>query len=312
MRSCVDADTILRDPEVFFSRKTNIVDAAQGGFLPLESDPPLHTQYRRILQPLFNPARMKALESDIRKLVTELLDRIAPKGGCEFIAEFAHALPTSVFLALLGWPQSDAAMFTECTDIAGLHTTQGTLGWSLMHLAGEADQRRRLIDDPSLIPGAVEEMLRSESAVAPGRWVARDVEIGGVRMREGDQVVLLLRAADRDSREFPDTDAAEIDRKPNRHLAFGAGPHRCLGSHLARVELTIALEIHRRIPDIRARCAASCGCRSRSPRSGPDHPAVARRRWWRWWRCTSRPATANTTVSDAASHNTGEFHSRRE
>src|SRR5690349_17458730 len=68
-----ETHAILRDPAVFSSRKTNIVDAAQGGFLPLESDPPLHTQYRRILQPLFNPARMKALESDIRRLVTELL-----------------------------------------------------------------------------------------------------------------------------------------------------------------------------------------------------------------------------------------------
>jgi hypothetical protein len=82
--------------------------------------------------------------------------------------------------------------------------------------------------------------------------VARDVEIGGVTMRAGDQAVLLLCSANRDEAEFPRAGEVEIDRKPNRHLAFGAGPHRCLGSHLARIELNIALEeIHRRIPDYR-------------------------------------------------------------
>ncbi len=134
--------------------------------------------------------------------------------------------------------------------IAGLHTVQGSLGWAMVHLANNPAQRQALVDDHSLIPDAVEEILRIEAAVSMGRWATRDVEIGGVSIKADDQLLLLLCSANRDEAEFEDPDAFVIDRGSNRHLSFGAGPHRCLGSHLARIELTTAIEeLHRRIPD---------------------------------------------------------------
>jgi cytochrome P450 len=134
--------------------------------------------------------------------------------------------------------------------IGGLHTVTGTLGNSIIYLAEHPEQRDRLAADPSLVPSAVEELLRWESIVAPGRRVTMPVTVGGVEMQPGDRVMLVLGSAGRDPEEFTDADQVILDRDPNRHLAFGSGPHRCLGSHLARVELKVALEeIHRRLPD---------------------------------------------------------------
>lgn len=134
--------------------------------------------------------------------------------------------------------------------IAGLHTVQGSLAWAVIHLVNHPEQRRALIEDESLIPTAVEEILRIEAAVIPGRRATRDVELGGVQIKEGDQLILTLCSANRDPEEFDDPADLQLDRHPNRHLSFGGGPHRCLGSHLARIELSLALEeLHRRIPD---------------------------------------------------------------
>ncbi|MGH8998476.1 MAG: cytochrome P450 [Acidimicrobiia bacterium] len=122
----------------------------------------------------------------------------------------------------------------------------------MIYLAEHPDQRQQLVERPEMIPSAVEELLRWESIVAPGRTVTRPVSFGGVEMGEGDRVMIVLGSAGRDEDEFPDAESVRLDREPNRHLAFGSGPHRCLGSHLARVELRVALEeLHRRIPDYR-------------------------------------------------------------
>lgn len=136
--------------------------------------------------------------------------------------------------------------------IAGLHTVQGSLAWSVMHLSDHPEQRQRMAADPAVIPSAVEEILRIEAAVSPGRRVTRATDLGGVRLQEGDQLLLVLAGANRDDHEFGDPSHLDLDRTPNRHLSFGSGPHRCLGSHLARIELTTAFEeLYRRLPDIR-------------------------------------------------------------
>jgi cytochrome P450 len=134
--------------------------------------------------------------------------------------------------------------------MGGLHTVQGSLAWAIAHLVDNPAQRDLIITDPTTIPKAVEEILRIEAAVAAGRRATRDVELGGVDIAEGDQLLLMLCSANRDPVTFSAPGEFDITRSPNRHLSFGAGVHRCLGSHLGRIELTIALEeLHRRIPD---------------------------------------------------------------
>lgn len=325
---------ILRDPATFSSFPTNLVNASQGKLLPIDLDPPEHTSFRRALQPLFSPNRMKALQTRIRETVRELLSSFEADGRVEFVERFAHELPTRMFLALMGWPLAEAPRFTAATEIAlngkpgdtpeqavesrteavfgmfgyfmqvigerraaveageastedvtaaiigteitdadgvrrpltddelarmfflllmaGLHTTKGSLCWMMLHLAQNPDERARILANPDAIPAAVEEILRYEAAISMGRRALRDVEIGGVTVREGDQLLMLLCSANRDSAEFVDPDRLDVERTPNRHLAFGSGPHRCIGSHLARQMLTIACEeLHDRIPDYR-------------------------------------------------------------
>jgi cytochrome P450 len=137
------------------------------------------------------------------------------------------------------------------TLIAGLDTVTATLGCDVAFLAANPDQRQRIVDDPALIPAAVEELFRWETPV-PGvpRKLKQDVTVGGVEMKEGEIVTLLLGAANLDERHFSSADEVDFGREKNRHMAFGGGPHRCLGSHLARMELRVALEEwHKRVPE---------------------------------------------------------------
>jgi cytochrome P450 len=126
--------------------------------------------------------------------------------------------------------------------IAGIDTTWSAIGASLWHLAQHPDDRRRLVDDPSVLVFAVEEFLRVYAPVTMARVVAEDVEVGGVCMRENDWTLLPFPAANRDPEAFDRADEVIIDREVNRHAAFGLGIHRCAGSHLARMELRVALE----------------------------------------------------------------------
>ncbi len=135
--------------------------------------------------------------------------------------------------------------------IAGLDTVSASLDCFFAYLAERPEPRRRVADEPESIPRFVEELLRWET---PVQFVARvateDTEVGGCPVRAGQQVMSMLGAANTDDEEFPDADVVDFDRDVNRHLTFGGGIHRCLGSHLARLELRIALrEWHRRIPD---------------------------------------------------------------
>ena len=137
--------------------------------------------------------------------------------------------------------------------LGGLDTVTASLGCMLAYLAGHPEQRRRLTRDPALIPGAVEELLRWETPVMMvPRVTTQAVTVGDVELAAGTLVNLLLGAADVDEAEFAEATRVDFARERNRHLAFGGGPHRCLGSHLARMELRAALEEwHRRIPEYR-------------------------------------------------------------
>ncbi len=136
--------------------------------------------------------------------------------------------------------------------IAGIDTTWSAIGASLWHLATHAEDRQRLVADPSLMDTAVEELLRAYAPVTMAREVVKEVTINGCPMKPGGMVLLSFPSANRDPEMFPDADKVLIDRKENRHAAFGLGIHRCIGSNLARMELRVALEEWlKRIPEFR-------------------------------------------------------------
>ncbi len=135
--------------------------------------------------------------------------------------------------------------------IAGLDTVTATLDCMYAFLAQHPEQRRQLVEDPELIPNAIEELLRWETPVMGiARVAVADTELGGCPIRAGDQVMVMIGSANTDEAEYPDGDSVRFDRDVNPHIAFGGGIHRCLGSHLARLELRVALrEWHKRIPE---------------------------------------------------------------
>lgn len=135
--------------------------------------------------------------------------------------------------------------------LAGLDTVTASLTCAVAYLAGHPDRRDAIAADLALVPAAVEELLRWESIVpAVPRVAMTDVEISGEQVRAGEAVMCMLGAANIDPGEFAGADIVDLERPGNRHLAFGGGVHRCLGSHLARLEMRVALEeLHRRLPD---------------------------------------------------------------
>lgn len=142
-------------------------------------------------------------------------------------------------------PLDDEEMLDICylLFVAGLETTAGTIRAALWHLAGHPGDLDRLVEDPSGIPAATEEVLRALSPVqAMARTLTSDIELGGVTMRAGERVVIALGAANRDPEVFDRPNEVHLDRPANRHVAFGVGAHRCLGSNLARREVHVAIE----------------------------------------------------------------------
>jgi cytochrome P450 len=136
--------------------------------------------------------------------------------------------------------------------LGGLDTVTATLDCMITYLAEHPDRRQMLIDNPKRIIPAVEELLRHETPVMiVPRQMKQDMELGGVMLKTGEGVNLVLGAANLDEDEFGDT-SVDFTRLPNKHVAFGGGNHLCLGAHLARLELWVALEeFHARIPNYR-------------------------------------------------------------
>ncbi|WP_067679551.1 cytochrome P450 [Nocardia miyunensis] len=197
--------------------------------------------------------------------------RIAVRTRRELDAYFATAIadrranpgdPTTDLVTRLvtaeyqGAPIPDEMILTICMTImaAGLDTTRSALGYTFLHMATHPQDRQRLLDEPELWPNAIEEIIRLYGLIIQdGREAARDMDFHGLPIRKGDLVWLGLAAANQDPDVFQDPGVFDPDR-PNlqQHLGFGAGYHRCLGMHLARAELVVALtQWHERIPHYR-------------------------------------------------------------
>jgi cytochrome P450 len=321
-----DIDEALRHPEMFTSNMSAVDLKNVRPLIPLQIDPPDHKKYRKLLDPIFAPRFMTAMEDDVAVLVNDLIDRFIERGEVDFSAEFSTPYPSQVFLTLLGLPldelprflamkdgiirpdhvtgcpygsdEADAhqqevadsiyAYFNQVLDeregeprddlvsrflsaevdghqltredildicflflIAGLDTVSATLDCMFSFLSQHPEHRQQLVDDPSVIPSAIEELLRWETPVQMvARAAAEDGTFAGCPVKKGDNIVLMLGSANTDDLDVEDAQAVRFDREVNRHIAFGGGIHRCLGSHLARMELRVALrEWHRRIPE---------------------------------------------------------------
>ena len=152
----------------------------------------------------------------------------------------------------VGLTEMEFDAFFLLLSVAGNETTRNLISGGLLALLENPEQRKRLIADPSLIPSAVEEMLRWVTPVMYFRRTAtRDTELRGVKIKENDKVCVYYTSANRDEDVFPDGDRFDVGRTPNEHLAFGVGQHFCLGTSLARLEIRAMFEeLLRRLPDI--------------------------------------------------------------
>jgi cytochrome P450 len=315
-----EGDRMLHDYELFSSE----VAGAQPGrprMIPLQIDPPQHSRYRKLLDPVFAPRSVALLEPDVTSATNDLIDRFYEKGECDFSEELSVPLPSAIFLRLFGLPieglddfltlknnimrapgqteQERAAvrglaarqvrdLFSTVIDersrqprddlitrlinfevdgdkltkeealdicalllLAGLDTVSISLQCMLYHLATHPAHRQILARDPALAPKVAEELLRWETPVqGVTRVSTRKTEVGGCPFPAGTQFQVLLASINTDPGTVPGYDRLDLTRGDKRHFAFGGGVHRCLGSHLARLELrTVLREWHRRIPE---------------------------------------------------------------
>jgi cytochrome P450 len=299
------------------------IEDLRGKIIPLNYDPPEHTEYRQVFAAYFTPRAVAKVEADARARLRTLLENFLAKGGGDFVPHVLVPFPCVTFLLMLGLPLADLDQLLEWKDVlvrdllsgipervneavnvvlpkienyfaqrvtereqdpnppddvltalsradfrgrpftlvekiqtlmlffqAGLDTVTGQLGFIVEHLATNPGQRRLLHDNPSLIPNAVEEYLRYFSIVTLARKVMVDTEVAGVPIKAGELVQLLTQSAGRDESQYPNAGEIDFERKNFKHLGFGAGPHRCIGSHLARMEMRVALEeMNEAMPD---------------------------------------------------------------
>ncbi|HWE67047.1 MAG TPA: cytochrome P450 [Acidimicrobiales bacterium] len=208
--------------------------------LPLDDAAVLEAWNHDLLHAYDEPERRAGAAKHILGYLDEVVARRMAEGPHAADDLFSVLLQASVDGRALD--RDELLDYAFMLFIAGLDTVTAILGFSLQQLAHRPDLQSRLLSDPALVPAAVEELLRAHAIVNPARVVTRDVEFAGVSMRKGDRVLLATALASRDPLEFDHPESIDIDRQSNRHLAFGAGPHRCLGSHLARLEMRIVIE----------------------------------------------------------------------
>jgi len=192
------------------------------------------------------------LRKSAARSIIEYLDQVVTARQTEDTDDREDVLSALVRTEVDGRPldHEELVDYAFMLFVAGLDTVTAMLGFSFHCLATRPDIRARLVAEPELVRSTVEEFLRAHAIINTARVVTRDVTFAGSEMRAGDRVLLSTPLASRDPEEFDQADGILIDREANRHLAFGAGPHRCVGSHLARLELAIAVdEVLARIPD---------------------------------------------------------------
>jgi cytochrome P450 family 142 subfamily A polypeptide 1 len=289
----------------------------------ISMDDPEHARRRKLVSKGFTPRRVREHEPTIRAICTRIIDRVAPKGECDFVWDIAAPLPLLLIADMLGFPPESyddllrwsddliratradpppelaeagmAAMLAfrefQLAVIADRRSTPGDdlvsvlchaeidgerlddesiINESLLILIGGDETSRHVMTDgmlallanpqevavlrnePAAMENGVEELLRWVSPIKNmARTVTRDVTLHGETLREGQQVILMYPAANRDPRKFEDPERFDVRRYPNPHLAFGFGPHFCLGASLARLELQVMFsELLSRLPDL--------------------------------------------------------------
>jgi cytochrome P450 len=210
-------------------------------------------EFRNLVREVFAPRGPDPLEIGLR--LRKVADAMLP-----FI-EARRDTPQDDLISLL-WSLDieDEPMTVELVEnyavllfLAGLDTVINAIGHGMRHLASNPELQAQLRANPKFIPDATEELLRRYTFVIPMRRVTQDLELGGVELKSGDIVQIFCPAGDLDAAEFPDPIRFDLARTNKAHLAFGAGPHRCLGSHLARIELqAIYRVVLDKLPEFRA------------------------------------------------------------
>jgi cytochrome P450 family 142 subfamily A polypeptide 1 len=312
-----------KDPARFSSQRA---PRPHGDHLPMmiSMDDPEHGRRRKLVSRGFTPRRVRDHEATIRRICTTIIDRVAPKGACDFVWDIAAPLPLLLIADMLGFPpesyddllrwsddlirattadpppdvalaameaslgfrefqlgviadrrakppQDDLVSILCYADIdgerlddesiiseslliliGGDETSRHVMTDGMLALLEHPDQLEILRDDPAAMEQGVEELLRWVSPIKNmARTVTRELALHGQTLHEGDQVVLMYPAANRDPAVFADPDRFDVRRDPNPHLAFGFGPHFCMGASLARVELRVMFsELLRRLPDL--------------------------------------------------------------
>ncbi|HEX5096547.1 MAG TPA: cytochrome P450 [Acidimicrobiia bacterium] len=296
-----------------------------GDHLPMmiSMDAPEHSNRRKLVSRGFTPRRVREHEATVRRICTDIVDRVAPKGSCDFVWDIAAPLPLLLIADMLGFPPesyddllrwSDDLIRATTVDppvevatagleamlafrefqlgviasrradpqddlvtilchaeidgerlddesivqesllilIGGDETSRHVMTDGMLALLAHPHQMQILRDDPSAIEVGVEELLRWVSPIKNmSRTVTREVELHGQTLHEGDQLILMYPSANRDDAVFDDPDVFDVRRDPNPHLAFGFGPHFCMGASLARLELQVMFgELLRRLPDL--------------------------------------------------------------
>ncbi|WP_375772141.1 cytochrome P450 [Archangium gephyra] len=284
--------------------------------LPISVDPPQHTAYRAPLNQPLAAKSVAGLETTIREMTNELIDKVLAAGRCDFLSDVAEPLPVTLFMKLAGMPTNRLAEFrhlaTQATSatvdhatregvfkriagilaetikarqekreddlisrlldanidgrhptfqemlgysvtlfLGGLETVVNALSFGVRHLARDQELQAKLRADPSLLPGAIEELLRLYGIASTPRLVMHDDVCHGVQFKKGDIVLLLLPAANYDDEAFPHPEQLIIGRK-EQHQTFNTGPHRCVGLNLARLEMKVFYqEWLKRVPPFR-------------------------------------------------------------